>query len=160
MRNIRKNNSGITLIALTVTIIVMIILATIGINSGKEIIKKSKIQTLQTNMLTIQAKAKAYAEEIEAKVWLLSGEKRTKKITDEFSEKGMEGPTEEDGKLKFTFNTDGLSKMELNELKTEEYYVLYDQNYQEIDIVYQPGIEYKGNKYYKLSELQNLINEE
>ena len=51
MRNIRKNNSGITLIALTVTIIVMIILATIGINSGKEIIKKSKIQTLQTNML-------------------------------------------------------------------------------------------------------------
>ena len=54
-----KNNSGITLIALSVTIIVLLILVSISASAGTKIISKSKAQTLETNMLTIQAKVKA-----------------------------------------------------------------------------------------------------
>ena len=67
----RKNNSGITLLVLVITIVVLTIIASITVYEGKELIDKSKVQTLETNMLTIQAKVKAYAEEIEAKVWAL-----------------------------------------------------------------------------------------
>ena len=42
---INKNNkSGITLIALVITIIVILILAGITINSGTDLIKKSKLK--------------------------------------------------------------------------------------------------------------------
>ena len=64
-----KNNSGITLLALIIIVIVLIIIASISVYEGKELIAKSKVQTLETNMLIIQAKAKSYAEEIDAKIW-------------------------------------------------------------------------------------------
>ena len=50
-----KNNKGITLIALTITIIILLILASITIYSGKESIKKAQLESLKTNMLLIKA---------------------------------------------------------------------------------------------------------
>ena len=58
-----KNNKGITLIALTITIIILLILASITIYSGKESIKKAQLESLKTNMLLIKAKAKEYVEQ-------------------------------------------------------------------------------------------------
>ena len=55
-----KNNKGITLIALTITIIILLILASITIYSGKESIKKAQLESLKTNMLLIKAKAKEH----------------------------------------------------------------------------------------------------
>ena len=72
----KKNDSGITLLVLVITIVVLTIIASIAVYEGKELIEKSKVQTLQTNLLTIQAKAKAYAEEIEAKIWTENDETR------------------------------------------------------------------------------------
>ena len=76
----KKNNSGITLMVLIITIIVLIIIASISVYEGKELIIKSKINTIKTNMLTIQAKAKSYAEEIDVKIWAES-DKDTKRDT-------------------------------------------------------------------------------
>ena len=58
-----KENKGVTLVALTITIIVLIIIASIAVFSGKETIKKANLEALRTNMLLIEAKAKGLVEE-------------------------------------------------------------------------------------------------
>ena len=58
-KNIKKEN-GITLIALGVTIIVLLIIASIGVYSGKETIKQAQLEEMRTTMLLIQAKSKEY----------------------------------------------------------------------------------------------------
>ena len=66
-KNIKKEN-GITLIALGVTIIVLLIIASIGVYGGKETIKKAQLEEMRTNMLLIQAKSKEYVEEAHFKI--------------------------------------------------------------------------------------------
>lgn len=92
-----NNSSGITLVALAITIIVMMIIATISIYEGRKIIKEAKVQTLETNMLAIKAKAKTYLEEVEAATWALpeSGENnkadtRISFLTNPIDENGYE----------------------------------------------------------------------
>ena len=62
MNKLIKQEKGVTLIVLVVTIIVLLILATITMYGGTDIIKKSKLEGLKTNMLVIQTKAKEYVE--------------------------------------------------------------------------------------------------
>ena len=59
-----KENRGITLISLIVTIIVLMIIAGITIYNGKSTITQAQLEGLRTNMLLIQAKAKEYVEEV------------------------------------------------------------------------------------------------
>lgn len=58
-----EDNRGITLVALVVTIIVLLILAGIGINTGISSMEKVKLEELKTNMLLIEAKARECVEE-------------------------------------------------------------------------------------------------
>lgn len=58
-----KNNRGITLIALIVTIIVLIILASIGTNSGLDTIKSSRYYEAISEIKVIQAKVNEIYEE-------------------------------------------------------------------------------------------------
>ena len=68
MKNKQRSNTGITLVSLTKTIIVLIIIASISIYSGRGIIKEAKLEELRTNMLLIQAKAKEYVEQANFKI--------------------------------------------------------------------------------------------
>lgn len=61
---------GITLVALSITIIVLLILAGIAVYSGKETIQKAKLEELKTNMLLIKAKARESVEEANFKLGL------------------------------------------------------------------------------------------
>ena len=156
------NNKGITLMALVVTIIVMMIIASIAVYEGKEIVDRSKVQTLQTNMLTIQAKAKAYAEEIEAKVWALSNEnnKKEDKRKMEFALKGFTNPTSNNGKIEYTINDTALKTMGLDDSKASDYTVIFSSDYSDIDIRYNPGIKYEKKIYNLLSDLQEGLSSE
>lgn len=58
----KKRNKGVTLIALSVTIIVLIILASVATYTGREVIRKANLEEIRTNMLLIQAKAREYVE--------------------------------------------------------------------------------------------------
>ena len=58
-----KQNKGVTLIALTVTIVILLIIAGIAIYNGKETIQRANLEALRTNMLLIEAKAKGLVEE-------------------------------------------------------------------------------------------------
>ena len=152
-----NSNSGITIAALIITIIVMMIIAAISVYEGRELIAKSRIQTLEANMLKIQAKAKAYAEEIDAKIWTInnSNDKENKR-KEEFSSKGLTRIGETDT---YTVTNDGLVKMGLNDLKNEVYTVIYSNEYKSIDVQYSEGVSYKGNTYTKLSELEHVLSQ-
>ena len=170
MKNCIQKNSGITLIALTITIIIMMILASISIYEGKEIIRRSKMQTLETNMLTIQAKSKSYAEEIESKIWTECDKSSAR--NDEFSNRGFDNATStvtteqlnqisdeiKNSYVAYTVNKYALKNMGLGELKEGEYLIIFNENdYNLMDVIYINGAEYNGNIYYSLSSLQEAI---
>lgn len=58
----KKENKGITIVALIVTIIVMLILATITVEFGTGQIKKAKLEDLKTTMLLIKGRAQIVAD--------------------------------------------------------------------------------------------------
>lgn len=58
-----KQNKGITIVALTITIIILLIIAGIVLYNGKDIIQRANLEELRTNMLLIEAKAKGLVEE-------------------------------------------------------------------------------------------------
>ena len=105
-------------------------------------------------MLTIQAKTRAYSEEIEAKVWALGNNKETQRTT-EFNDKGLE--RQNDSSLEYTLTPEGLDAMGLSDIRTDPYTVIFSNDYQAIDVKYTPGVTYKGDVYYTLSSLQNLL---
>ena len=164
-----KNNSGITLAALIITIIVITIIATISVYEGKELIAKAKVETLETNMLTIQAKAKSYADEIDAKIWTETDKETAR--NEEFIAKGFSGPinlsaellNEIDETIKsnyvaYEIKDVALTNMGLTEISDEEFIVVFNKSdYKLMDIVYQNGIDYRKEKYYSLSKLQDAL---
>ena len=74
------NKKGITLIALIITIIVLIILAGITVAEGTLLIRKAKIESIMTNMITIKSKAKVLVEEANSKVWALADERKIEEV--------------------------------------------------------------------------------
>ena len=179
----KKNNSGITLLALIIIVIVLIIIASISVYEGRELIAKSKVQTLETNMLTIQAKAKSYAEEIDAKIWTESGENKDSKRDNEFNKKGFINPSSSlDNKYEEQISSEimdnnnyisyelsnepsnessknALSEMGLDDINGESYIVVYDKtDYKKLDIIYTNGVTYKKVTYYTLSKLKNALS--
>jgi len=75
-----KNEKGITLIALVITIILLFIIGGISIMGGTDLVNTAKAETVETNMLTIKAKAKEYIENVDSKNWALDD----KEVKDEY----------------------------------------------------------------------------
>lgn len=69
-----KENRGVTLLALVITIVVMIIIASIAVYTGTGTIKQAQLEELKTNMLLIEAKAKGLVEEVNFKIGLTKPE--------------------------------------------------------------------------------------
>ena len=172
-----KNNSGITLIALVITIIVILILMGITINGGKELIKRSKIESLLTNMITIKSNAKVYAEEINAEVWDLGDQDKVNKRKELFQSKYKmsEGDSSIINKVdnsindsngcevynitRETLNEMGLSSL-ANDSEDGEFVVVYNsKDFNKLEIVYPSGIKYNDSTCWTLSELKDKLNE-
>lgn len=174
-KRIIKNESGITLTALLITIIVIIIIGTITIREGTTAIKQAKLRTIVTNLLSIKAKAKACAEEVDAATWNVGNDdERQNKKTEMYTGYGMtevaisqiseeaeaqinsEINKQECDIYKITGNT--LTKMGLDDLDDgKEYFIIYDRNdFNKMDIVYSSGISYNNSSYYTLSEMEKI----
>lgn len=176
----KKNQSGITLMALVITVIVLTIIASISVYEGKQIIKNAKIQTFETNMLTIKAKAKAYGEEIDSQLWAYTygTEDRTNKLNEIFPNYGLEAYTLSDSNIISQLDSQVsessyeaytidalLAQNGLSELKEDtsegQYIVIYNaEDYTKVDVAYTGGISYEGKVYYTLSALQEVYSEE
>lgn len=172
-----KEEKGITLVALIIMVIVIIILAGISLTQGSELLKTTKVETYVTNMITIRAKAKVYAEEVNAGTWDVQD--KSSKRNELYSEKyNMTKPSNEseliskveenvnkgNGVEFYQITKETLTKMGLEDLAKEsndgDYVVAYDAgDYTNLDIIYTKGIEYNGKKLYTLSSLQKETGE-
>lgn len=180
MKKIRNEN-GITLIALVITVIVLFIIAGISIMKGTDLVNTSKAETIETNMLTIKAKAKEYMENVDAKTWATNQKDKENKNREELTGKykltliedvssyinNSEWYQETDTYTYYSIEKVALDNMGLSEMYEEGkiYIIKYPQEPTsgsrdadlKLDIIYANGIEYKGRIYYNLSNLENAL---
>ena len=160
-----KQEKGITLTALVTTIIVLLIIAGIGINYGRDTIKKAHLEELETNMLLIKAKAKGLVEEANTKIGLPTASDYAEKQTSVRQElyigtAGMvkvdtapSGIPQADNLYEVTEKT--LSNWGLDDIKLEEnekYIVKLDDVGTEVEVYNTIGYDGK----YSLTEIENI----
>jgi len=155
----RKNERGITMVSLVITMVVLGIITGITIFTGMGIIKQVELQTINTNMMLIQAKVKTIAEQAkfnkDTNNYLgdLVSEISGNDDIDELIEVGVI----EDSSKCYLISQSDLNNMGLNQVDIAEGYVV---NYETEEIIYVKGFENDGNTYYKLSETRGLSIEE
>ena len=185
--NFYKEQEGITLIALIITIIVLLIITSISIVIGTDLVNTSKAENIETNMLTIKAKAKEYMENVDSKNWAsndsnenedydglstkegknrkeLTGEKYQLTLIEDKTLYSNYSNWYEEGYTYYALDKKALNKMDLSNIYEEGKiyiirYPLEDGNIEnlEMDIIYANGIEYNNIIYYNLSKLQEVL---
>ena len=176
-----KNNNGITMITLVITIIILLILAGVSIGTGNNIIKQSNLENIKTNMLLIKVKAKEYVENanfklgtnfetsadkenriISAKEELKGEEIKDISIFNENIDINQDQLTTDNSNYIYYYKltTENLVNIGLSNVKSDEkngwYIIKYDIKNSEIEVYNTKGFENKENTYYSLSDLQNI----
>ena len=165
-----KKQRGITLITLTITIIVMMIIAGITVYFGLDLIREVKLQDLRTNMLLMQAKAKECVEEVSFQKANVTDANEIETIKNE-NLKGIK--VEENSEVQNLLQNTGkiqegfeyyyltqqdLSDMGIQELSVEDYgYFIVGYNIDEIKVEVINTNGYQGN--YTLTQLNELTGE-
>ena len=182
---IKKNERGITLLVLAITIIVLLIIASITVYEGSNVLKESALQENIANMLSIKSKIKGYSEEIDSKTWNEETENKVSKKSELFANYNLTKITDTSGMEEYNifYNTDynseseipyiydyyfienkALENMKLSSIKGDEdniYIAVFAvddmKDYVAIDVIYVENIMYDGQVYHTLSELQSLL---
>ena len=162
--NKMKNQRGMGHIMLVIWIIVIIVIAVGAISLFGKLLNNQIVETYKTDMLLIQGKVRVLSEEavVNKNEELLVG----KKITDcleigeikTLLEKGIISEEEEDFDNYYVLEKANLEEMELHTIRLEKGY--YIVNYNTDEIIYSEGIKEGKNTYYKLSELEQLNQNE
>ena len=154
-----KNNKGITLSALVITIVILIIITSITWYTGSNIIKQVNLQNVNTDMMLIKAKVKTISEQAKFnkdnsnyKGTPLSNVLDNKKI-DKLVDEGIV----EDITKYYLLSKDDLNNMGLEKINIADGYIV---NYENEEIIYVKGFENEGKTYYKLSDMKDLTIEE
>lgn len=150
------DNKGITIVALVITIIVMLILATVTVEIGTGEIKRAKIEDLKTTMLLIKGRAQIVADK--------------ESFGESYDNTGMvklaEATSYDVSNLQAEFNKLGdtsslyiweQTAMDNNNIDVEitntDFFVI---DYLTGEVYYSLGYTYEGTTYYSLSEMQNI----
>ena len=142
----RKNQNGVTMVALVIIIIVMLIISGIIIYEGTSTIKSAKQQSINTNMLLIQAKARTIADKVDFGEGVIIGNE----ITDETIKTKL---NIQEGQKVYELTQDQLYEMGVDVSGNNEYAVDYDND----EVYYIEGLEDKdGNIFYSLTDISNL----
>ena len=160
-----NSQKGVTLVALIIAIVVLFIMASIAVNEGVNLIGQARVQTYETNMLSIEAKVKGYVEDIEATLWTKNDSDKQVEKEKKFREYGLEKTTISSEiqnsilqNYAYEITDEGLEKMGLSDLKGERYIAIFDKNnYKNMDIVYSKGVNYNNETYYTLSQLKEAL---
>ena len=169
--DMKNNVKGITLIALTITIVLLLILAGISLYSGKETIEKAKLQELKTNMLLIQAKAKEYVEEVNFRMGIGLEDERKENQEKARDEIYVEGQNLKqagnipsviidkiDQKSCYQLTKETVEKWGLDKLQDEvnDYFLVFDEINEKVEVYYREGYEGK----YSLTEIEKIGQEQ
>lgn len=163
---IRKENA-ITLISLAITVIVILIISSVATYSGKEIIRKGKLEELRTNMLLIQAKAKEYVEDANFKMGLAPDETRKEEVRRSVyvdgaklekvnaQEYGIDNSSVCYKVTKETLNIWGLDKIELKD--NEDYLIAFDDENATVEIYNTKGfVDDNGDTRNSLTDIEKI----
>lgn len=150
-----KNNKGITLTTLIITIVVMTILSGITITGGYNVIKKAKLESIKTNMLLLQAQTKTVLEEYnfskdETKLIGTKISDSDTNIVQKLNDAGVNSIDDW-----YYLQNEDYQEMNLSDVKPEEneyFLVKYDKENLEVEILYTKGY----NNKYTLTELKNM----
>lgn len=141
MKVFLKNDKGITMISLVVTIFLLAIVVGTVVYYSRSIIETAKFENIKSNMILIQTQAKILYEKhnIDNTIPLL-------------------GTLMESGY--YELSTNDLLELGLDEIvkdldtEKEAYYVYYPQNSnEEVNVKYWPGITYEKVVYNELSSI-------
>ncbi len=171
----RKKENGITLVALSITIIILIILASITIYTGKDSIRKANLEGMKTNMLLIETKAKEYVENASFKLGVnpdantiyekakenLSGEDKGTLVTsgdsvvNDLLDIGIKQDDIDKGKV-YKLTTQNLEKMGINDVESSDeegwYIIVYNIEETKAEIYHTIG--YNGK--YSLTDIEQI----
>ena len=173
-----NDQKGLALIPLIIVVIILIAIASIGIYYAYNTLINASIQTYETNMLKIKAKAIEYGEEIDVALWEYSEDDENEEEKMELLEEyglaetsideviAIQLDSQIDNDNYVAYSIDGLiENNNLGEVQDNlddgEYIVVYNaSDYTKVDVVYTGGILYNDEVYYTLSALQSVYLEE
>lgn len=139
-----KKENGVTMVMLVIMIIVMLILAGIIVYEGTSTIKSAKNQSIYTNMLLIQAKARTIKDKVDFGEATYVGTKINE------NEKAKYEITSEDS---YKLSQEDLYTMGVEVSGNNEYIVDYDND----EVYYTKGIkDADDNLHYSLTDIANL----
>ncbi len=157
-----RNEKGVTLVLLAIIVIVLSILTTVTIREIGTLMNNVRLETMSTNLLLIQAKAKVIYEKsnFHDDDSLLKGQK-VSEITnndalDDIITNGIISTSEEYYDSYYLWDKQTINELELNipDMKDEEFFIV---NYVTEEVVTSKGYKHTDNiKYYKLSEILEL----
>ena len=156
-----KKEKGVTLVILVVTVIILLVIAGIVIQSGLGSIKNAEVESLKTNMLLLQAKGKEYVENTNFHFGTgeLSEEQKTE-IKNQYL-KGTVAQGELPQELKeneeaYQLSSQDMQDMGLNDLAetAEDYLMIYNIQEEYVDIMYKPGLTKDNKTYYTLTSIE------
>ena len=153
-----KNNKGITLVALVITVIIILVIGAITVYEGSKLVDEAKYEDVKTNMLLIQAEVKNFAEQakfegLSKEAILTNGitlDNKTLRISepdDSLSDKIQniknKGNTTENGEL-VLYQINNMSDLNLGKLDNNasyNYLVYIDVSKDnEVEVCFLPGI--------------------
>lgn len=143
-----KNEKGITIIALIITIILMLILVGVTVKVGTKEISKAKLEDIKTEMISIKTRAKIVKDKYDFKdIDNLVGTKLSE--TTDYNTEAIVIPDESKENC-YIWTQEDLNSQELSSIKVDKdkFYVVYYGD--DIEIYYSKGVDGK----YSLTDLQ------
>lgn len=150
----KTNEKGITLITLVITVIILLILASVGITSGKQTIDMAKYNQFKSELTTIQTKINEFDPKDNIGQQLSSSQEAILNIK-EVSDIIYKGKTEEEKtqiKNGFTYVNSYTMQNQLGlEGINRDYLINTKYRY----VISCEGIEYNGTTYYMINQIDN-----
>lgn len=156
-----RQEKGITMVSLVITILILVVLVGVGIYSASPIIGKATAEDLTTELMLIQAKWKVEREKVnfdgdsslDSQLIIGEGEGKGKLIEEYQTQKGA-WAEDGDNTTYYQLPQEALNAMGLGMLKAENKYIV---NYDNDEIIYGDGFDAEDKKtYYKLSDIKEL----
>ena len=157
-----KNEKGVTLVLLVIIVIVLSILTTVTIREIGSLMNNVRLETMTTNLLLIQAKAKVIYEKsnFHDDDSLLKGQKVNEILNNDALEDlisdGVLSTSEEHYDSYYLWDKQTIEELELNipDMKSGDFFIV---NYVTEEVISSKPYKHTDNNlYYKLSEILEL----
>ena len=157
-----RSKNGVTLPVLVLTVVVLIILMTVGVKEVGNIMEQVNLETIETDLLIVQAKAKVIAEKsnFNSDEALLKGQKISE-ITgnerlQELKSKGIINEADANYENYYLWDKETVESLSIGitEMEEDDFFIV---NYETEEVIYPIGYQHSdGNTYYKLTEIVEL----